>query len=61
MPVLPYTGAAKTKQRTRDGERESTNVRSAAYWRMRELLDPAFGAELMLPPDDLLLSGCVGH
>ncbi|MBT2490631.1 hypothetical protein J7E96_19350 [Streptomyces sp. ISL-96] len=56
VPVLPYTGAAKTKQRTRDGEWGFTNVRSAAYWRMRELLDPAFGAELMLPPDDLLLS-----
>ncbi|MFJ5814982.1 hypothetical protein ACIQGT_13940 [Streptomyces sp. NPDC093108] len=56
LPVLAYTGAAKTKARTRDGEWGFTNVRSAAYWRMRELLDPAFGAELMLPPDDLLLS-----
>ncbi|MGW6416286.1 hypothetical protein [Streptomyces sp. NPDC055055] len=56
VPVLAYTGAAKTKQRTRDGEFGFTNVRSAAYWRMRELLDPAFGAELALPPDDLLLS-----
>ncbi|WP_432155161.1 hypothetical protein [Streptomyces tricolor] len=56
VPVLAYTGAAKTKQRTREGEWGFTNVRSAAYWRLRELLDPAFGAELMLPPDDLLLS-----
>lgn len=32
------------------------NCRSAAYWHVRELLDPAFGAELMLPPDDLLLA-----
>jgi len=32
------------------------NCRSAAYWGMRELLDPAFGAEIMLPPDDLLVS-----
>ncbi|MFH8577137.1 hypothetical protein [Streptomyces zaomyceticus] len=56
VPVLAYTGAAKTKQRTRDGEWGFTNVRSAAYWRLRELLDPAFGAELALPPDDLLLS-----
>lgn len=55
-PVLPYTGAAKTKIRTRDGEFSFTNVRSAAYWKLRELLDPAFGAELMLPPDDLLLA-----
>ncbi|MCM1964850.1 hypothetical protein [Streptomyces sp. G1] len=56
VPVLPYTGAAKTKMRTRDGEFGFTNVRSAAYWNLRELLDPAFGAELLLPPDDLLVS-----
>lgn len=55
-PVLAYTGAAGTKARTRDGEWGFVNVRSAAYWRLRELLDPAFGAELALPPDDLLLS-----
>lgn len=55
-PVLAYTGAARTKSRTRDGEFGFVNVRSAALWRMRELLDPAFGAELMLPPDDLLIS-----
>lgn len=55
-PVLAYTGAAKTKFRTRDGEWGFTNVRGAAYWRLRELLDPAFGAELALPPDELLLA-----
>lgn len=55
-PVLAYTGAAKTKARTRDGEWGFTNVRSAAIWRMRELLDPAFGAEVMLPPDDLMIA-----
>jgi hypothetical protein len=56
VPVLPYTGAAKTRRRTRDGEFGFANVRSAAYWNVRELLDPAFGAELALPPDDLLVS-----
>lgn len=56
VPVLAYTGSAGTKQRTRDREWGFVNVRSAAYWRLRELLDPAFGAELMLPPDDLLVS-----
>jgi len=55
-PVLPYTGAAKTKARTRDHEYGYVNLRSAAYYRLRELLDPAFGAEVMLPPDDLLIS-----
>jgi hypothetical protein len=55
-PVLAYTGAAKTRARTRDGEWSFTNVRSAAYWRLRELLDPAFEPELMLPPDEILIS-----
>ncbi|MEV5786445.1 hypothetical protein AB0L42_36440 [Streptomyces sp. NPDC052287] len=55
-PVLAYTGAAKSKLRTRDREWGFFNVRSAAYWKLRELLDPAFGAELALPPDDLLVS-----
>jgi hypothetical protein len=55
-PVLAYTGAAKTLARTRDGEYGYVNVRSWAYWHMRELLDPAFDSEVMLPPDDLLIS-----
>lgn len=55
-PVLAYTGAAKTRMRTRDGEFGFNNTRSAAYWLARELLDPAFKPTLMLPPDDLLLS-----
>lgn len=56
VPVLAYTGAAKTNGRTRDGEWGFVNVRSAAYWRMRELLDPAYAPEIMLPPDDELLA-----
>lgn len=55
-PVLAYTGAAKTRARTRDGEYGFVNIRSAAYWLLRELLDPAFEPEIMLPPDDLLIS-----
>lgn len=56
VPVLAYTGAAKAKARDRTGEWGFTNTRSAAYWNLRELLDPAFGAELLLPPDDLMIS-----
>ncbi|QIY99436.1 hypothetical protein HEP87_42915 [Streptomyces sp. S1D4-11] len=54
-PCWP-TPAAGTKLRTRDGQYGFTNTRSAAYWRLRELLDPAFGSQLALPPDDLLVS-----
>ncbi|MEU1815158.1 hypothetical protein ABZ543_08165 [Streptomyces roseifaciens] len=56
VPVLAYTGAARTRARTRDGEYGFANLRSAAYYRLRELLDPAFDPEIMLPPDDLLIS-----
>lgn len=56
VPVLAYTGAAKTNGRTRDGEWGFTNTRSQAYWRMRELLDPAYDPQIMLPPDDELLA-----
>lgn len=56
VPVLAYTGAAKTAARTREGEFGFSNVRSAAYWRMRELLDPAYDSEVMLPPSDQLVS-----
>jgi hypothetical protein len=55
-PVSPYTGSAKTDARSRDREHGFVNIRSAAYWRMRELLDPAFESGVMLPPDDLLLA-----
>lgn len=56
VPALAYTGAAKAHARTRDRDREwgFTNTRGAAYWRLRELLDPAFRADIMLPEDDLL-------
>lgn len=56
LPVIPYTGSAKTDARDRTREFGFVNVRSAAYYRLRELLDPAFGAEIMLPPHELLLS-----
>lgn len=54
-PVSPYTGSARTSARTRSREHGFTNTRSAAWWRLRELLDPAFGSGVMLPPDDQLL------
>lgn len=56
LPVLAYTGSAKTSFRDRTGEYGFTATRSAAYYHLRELLEPAYGAELMLPPDDLMIS-----
>lgn len=56
LKPLAYTGSGKTLARERSGKLGFANVRSAAYWHLRELLDPAFEPTLMLPPDDLLTS-----
>lgn len=55
-PVLAYTGSAKTSFRDRTGEYGFANTRSAAYWHLRELLDPANDSIVMLPPNDLMVS-----
>jgi len=53
---LAYVGSARTTVRDRSGKYGFVNVRSAAYWNMRELLDPAYEPMLALPPDDLMIS-----
>jgi hypothetical protein len=53
---MAYTGSGKTPARDRTGKLGFANVRSAAYWNLRELLDPAFDPVLALPPDDLMIS-----
>lgn len=53
---LAYVGAGKTSHRDRSGKYGFVNVRSAACWNLRELLDPAYDPVLALPPDDLMIS-----
>lgn len=53
---LAYTGSGRAPTRDRSGKFGFTNVRSAAYWHLRELLEPAFEPVLALPPDDLMIS-----
>lgn len=53
---MAYTGSGKATVRDRSGKYGFTNVRSAAYWNLRELLDPAYDPVLALPPDDLMIS-----
>lgn len=50
--VIPYVGAAGTRFRDATQSYEFTNVRTAAYWYLREALDPSRNAVLSLPPDD---------
>lgn len=52
--VEAFNASEKTDNTDRSGELGFINTRSAAWWFLRELLDPAYGATLALPPDDAL-------
>lgn len=56
LKAVAYVGAGKTPVRDRSRKYGYTNVRSAAYWNLRELLDPAYDSAIALPPDDLMIS-----
>ena len=53
----PFVASASAGKR-RDASQTQTfpNLRSAAWWHLRELLDPALGATLALPDDDDLVA-----
>lgn len=52
--VEPFNASSGTKRRDSTGELGFVNCRSASWWNLRELLDPASGNDLALPPDDVL-------
>lgn len=56
--IISYKGAASTSKRTVDGKLKFSNTRIAAYWKLREGLDPAQpgGSPIALPPDSELIS-----
>lgn len=53
--AIPFNASESSDAKDRSEELQFSNKRSAAWWHMRELLDPAFGSELALPPCDLLI------
>lgn len=53
---LPFVGSASTGLRNLTGEYGFVNQRSAAWWQVREALDPQNGREAMLPPDPELVA-----
>lgn len=53
-PVTAFNASTRTRHRDSTGSWKFPNVRSAAYWNMRELLDPANDSTIALPPDDEL-------
>lgn len=52
QPVQAFVASRKTKRRDATNTQGFNNLRSAAWWHLRELLDPALGATLALPDDD---------
>jgi hypothetical protein len=52
--IIAFNAGEHTALLDRSGELGFTNVRSAAWWGMRELLDPMNGEDIALPPDDML-------
>lgn len=57
--VDAFIASAGTEFLDRSGELGFVNLRAAAWWSLRERLDPAFGATIALPPDDLLTGDLV--
>lgn len=51
---LPYNGGNSSQAKDKSGVLGFTNKRSADYWAFRELLDPANGEDIELPPDQEL-------
>lgn len=53
LPVIAFIGAQKAEGLTDiTGEFTFANVRTAAYWRLRELLDPVNSSVKVMLPDD---------
>lgn len=57
--VSAFNGAKATRRRDSTGEWRFSNLRSASWWNLRELLDPALDAQLALPEDDDLTADLV--
>lgn len=60
--VYAYNASEGTDAKDLSGEMSFVNTRAASWWHLRELLDPANGEDIMLPPhDDLTGDLCAPH
>lgn len=57
--VLAFNASAQSERRDYAGDFKFRNDRSAAWWRMRELLDPSRNSKVMIPDDERLLEELV--
>lgn len=55
LAVKPFKAGMKTKMKDRSRELEFRDVKAAAWWRLRDLLDPATDHAIELPPDDQMI------
>ncbi|MGH3502029.1 MAG: hypothetical protein ACRDQA_14270, partial [Nocardioidaceae bacterium] len=53
--AIPFNAAARTPRKDKLGQFKFLNDRAAAWWGLRELLDPAFGSNIALPDDESLI------
>lgn len=54
IQVEGFNASEGTNRKDRSRELGFVNCRSAAWWGMREILDPASGIDVALPPEDML-------
>lgn len=54
LNVAPFNASEGTNMLDRSGELGFVNLRSAAWWNLREMLDPNSGHSIAFPADDLL-------
>lgn len=52
---VPWNAAARTPRKDQIGQFKFLNDRAAAWWNLRELLDPSKGSQIALPDDEQLL------
>lgn len=53
--VVPFVAGGATQMRDLTGNLRFRNVRTAAWWHLRELLDPSRGSTIALPDDERLI------
>lgn len=59
FPSIAFKSSFKTNLRDERKEVEFERQRDAAYWHMRDLLDPSLGHNIALPPDEELRADLV--
>jgi hypothetical protein len=55
LSTIAFNASEKSERRDKSGELGFTNCRSAAWWHLRELLDPDSDNEVALPDEDTLI------